>query len=130
MLTKDFRPWGLFPWVFQRLQDRKWDILACLATEERCLGVPYQAKEVDGFHPIQFLKIVDPEPVYKEKRELKIASNKKQFEDYLGEPIEPLSFDLLGSPVLLKKYMEKFIANSTGNVIIDISSFPKGIFSQ
>lgn len=128
MLSQHFRPWGLYSWVFPRIQDREWDILACLSTEERCLGAPYHCKRSVSIRSTQFLQVVDPEPIYRKKAESKITKNYADLCEFWGQPIKLFTFDLLGSPVLLKEHIMKLIDNSSGSIIVDISSFPKRYF--
>nr|NJM02335.1 hypothetical protein [Desulfobacula sp.] len=128
MLSEIFRPWGLFPWVFQRVENYEWDLLACLATEERCLGTPYHVEQGIKIRSNQFFEIADPEPIYKKKATKKIQQNKEDLHNFFSQDPNFFVFDLLGSPVLLKTHMIDFITNSAGNVIADISSFPKRYF--
>lgn len=128
MLSETFRPWGLFPWVFQRVEKQEWDMLACLSTEDRCVGAPLHGKTGLSIRSSQFLQINDPEPIYKTQTDDRINKNKEEIYKLLKQDMDLFSFDLLGSPVLLKKYILEFISNSVGNVIVDISSLPKRYF--
>jgi len=128
MLTQNFRPWGLYPWIFSKIKNREWDILACLSTEDRCLGAPYHGEKIKHIRSNQFLEITDPEPIYKTKAAIKLKVNKQKLEALYSQPVNIFPFDLLGSPVLLKEHIKNFISNSAGNVIFDISSFPTRYF--
>ena len=128
MIDEEFRPWGLFPWVCHRLSTKEWSLLGCLSTEERCLGVAYNSSKKDVIKNATFIEVIDPESYYAE-----LASEKREmFKNELNRIFvgneRVVEMKLFEPAVALKIYIQEFISTSNGNIILDISSFPKRFF--
>ena len=121
MLSNIFRPWGHIDWLLPKVKKKHWNVLGCLSTEERCIGVLNSLpKNIDGL----YLEILDPESEYLQRAKEKRADNKV----FIPERINIQSYNLLVSPRTIKKVITEYIAKYGENIIFDISSFPKRYF--
>jgi hypothetical protein len=131
MLENPFRPWGLLPWVFDKLPKQKWRLIGCLAPEERCLGALESLFKKNLIDTYLLLEIIDPaDPKFtKESNVLrnKIKNNLNKIDKDSKDHIFP--FQLFESPFenVLNK-VESFFLGSNDNIVLDISSLPKKYF--
>ena len=129
MIDEVFRPWGLFPWVCDRLSTNEWSLLGCLSAEERCLGIAYNGIKKDVIQSTTFLEVIDPESYYAEISSEKRCMFRNELNRLFAGNERVVEIKLFEPTILLKSNIQKFISESNGNVIIDISSFPKRFFS-
>lgn len=126
MLGNSFRPWGLLNWILHRTPAVSWNLLGCLAPEERCLAVVSDIH--DKLSNVRLVKVVDPPSRFSSKAESLSNANKDKFLSlgYTEDNIE--QYDLLERYGNYISKFDDFIDASNGNIIIDISSFPKRFF--
>jgi len=128
MLTDNFRPWGRFDWLSQKLNIREWSVLGCLGTEERFSQAISLIKNEFVINHSLYVDVIDKgKDFLEESRKIK-AHHKQKLEGILGVQPNVSLMNLLDSPVILKRVVNKFIEDSNGKVIIDISCFPKRFF--
>lgn len=128
MFGSPFMPWGLMSWVLCRLQPKTWSFLGCISTEERSLGATYHCLKYGKSFDYHFIEVVDIDSEHKTSAETKRVTNKSELTKILGHLNNVESMELLQSPTILKKYVQDFINNCNGNVILDVSTFPKRYF--
>ena len=128
MLTGVVRPWGLFPWVFSKLNRKKWSFLGCISVEERGLGILYYSASIDTLGSHYFLEIVDGCSEYSEEAEKKRKTNREKAHKIIGNFSNLGKPDLLVSPKKIKGMIDQYIKSISGSVILDISVLPKRFF--
>jgi hypothetical protein len=128
MLSGNFRPWGHFSWVEEKLQERDWCLIGCLATEDRFITAADLTKRSFNLLNSLFVEVIDEGTEYRETVRNKNAVNSNELEAILGAGYGFKQIGLLSSPAILKREVEDFIERSNGNIILDISCFPKRFF--
>lgn len=128
MLGKHFRPWGHFSWVFNKIPDNKWDLFGCLSTERRCISALSLVRDRNQLNQMRFLQIKDPSPKYSVLANSKLEEQLREFTSLGGSKDNIEDHELLEKHSKLVESVNGFIKCSNGNVIIDISSFPKRFF--
>jgi hypothetical protein len=117
-----FRPWGKLEWLLQKSNIDTYDFLGCLSTEERCVSSINISKDYKNLSTCLFFEIVDPiETIY--HSQLRNDNFQKIHKEILTE-----RHDLLEKTDLIISSIRRFIETSTGNIILDISCFPKRFF--
>lgn len=124
-----YRPWGLLSWVNDKLPGIKWDFLGCLGTEERSLECYIQ---LHGFGQIRasLMTIVnDPPSDYTKITNDLLFYQKRKLIDLTSIAATDIQeLDLFATTDEIYQLANAIIARSEGNVLLDISSFPKRIF--
>lgn len=128
MLSGNFRPWGHFSWVESKLEEREWCFLGCLSTEDRFIAAVEQAKLRFQLLSSLFIEVKDEESEYTDRVIEKNGNHAFMLQSLLGGTHAVQQLKLLGSPILLKQVITRFIAISNGNIVLDISCFPKRFF--
>jgi len=127
MIGDHFRPWGPFTWVLDRLQAPEWDYFGCHSTEERCVGALSVLELKTKSRNKKLVRVIDPPSQYSSRSESLLASTRTQFGNYIADDdIEEMS--LFTDISTVAKLVTRFVAESCGKVVIDISSFPKRFF--
>jgi len=125
---ESFRPWGLFPWVYDRLSCKKWNLLGCVSPEERSLGAIYNCIQKSTVVDFSFIEVIDPDSIYAELAKEKREMHTNELVNLIGKKPKIDSLKLFSTAAALKKHTREFISNSNGNVILDISTLPKRFF--
>lgn len=130
MNNEVFRPWGLLPWLFEKLPDSDWSFFGCLSTEDRSLAAwsTIRAQKPIAGNTL-LIQINDPESSrYRTLSEIKLKERLEEFER-LGGSLKDIENHQLFEPTqLIVNGVTTFINHCTGNVVLDISSFPKRFF--
>jgi len=123
-MSSTYRPWGPTDWVMSKLGERQFSVLACLATEKRSgLSIDYLSSFSRNF---RIIKIKDPFPISEEHEESAFAESKSQITN-LPNIESMISEDYLKASLdRMHEYIDMISAD--GNVIFDITSFPKRWF--
>jgi hypothetical protein len=128
MLAKSYRPWGDLEWVLSKLPKIKWDIIGCMSTEDRFIGAAKVLRERDQIGTALFHRITDP--ISKDTELINSMLDKNQAEllsiGYHANEIQAHS--LLEQTNLIIESTSNFLKASGGNIILDISTFPKRFF--
>jgi len=128
MLGNHFRPWGQLDWVFNKIQNKDWSLLGCLSTEERCLASFHLIKARAKLDRLFFLQIKDPPSKFTKITTEIIKERRNDFISLGGKTDEIEKHELFEIPDKFVDSTIQFIKNSAGNIIMDISSFPKRFF--
>lgn len=123
-----FRPWGTWPWVTGKLSLKNWNLIGCLSPEERCLGIIYHLNKNKCLLKEFLIEVMDPESDYSEISAQKKETHKAKIESQLSRKINIEKMKLFVSPKTLKYSLDLFIKKTDGNVVLDISTFPKRFF--
>lgn len=120
-----FRPWGELAWLLNKLNKQNFDLIGCLSTELRCTESFRLLVSLNQLGRCQFLEITDP--INSELHdELRIESRLKI--KTIGAPISFENHSLLEPAGDIFNFVQRFIDSSDGNIILDISSYPKRFF--
>lgn len=128
MIGNHFRPWGELNWLISKLPKVKWDLIACLSVEDRFIGTLLSLNENDQINRSLFLKVIDPP-----SKETSIINNKLQvnqttLKSVVNSGTEIEDHDLLEPYKDIINSVSRFWEKSDGNIIVDISAFPKRFF--
>lgn len=122
----NFKPWGKLEWLLSKINNYQYSFYGCLSTEDRSLEAFKIILNSNLFNH-KFLEVIDPEPwdtiIHQENRKKIKEELQKQFSNVIIE-----SYDLLCPIDNVQRSISSFIANSNGNILLDISSFPKRFF--
>lgn len=119
----NYRPWGPFEWLSEKLDLPRWAILGTIATEERCRAVP-EAMGRSLAKTDLFIRIEDPEPAEPSKLMESLDSMQRRFESMLGEA-QVVRQGLLADIDTIRELAEQFIHDSGGRIVMDVSAMPK-----
>ncbi len=132
MLGNSFRPWGSLAWVLDRLPPSHWHLLACLATEPRCLSARRFLNLRGQLQSEQTVRIFDdddtmPSRFYHETRRL-LSVRQEQFVEEGGD--ESLIDDhfLFDSDDAVVQIARHCLEVAGPDIIFDLSCFPKRFF--
>lgn len=128
MLKNSFRPWGNFTWVLENIADRKWDLLGCLSTEQRCLAALQVLKAKNLASNVKLLQINDPPSYFSKVADNMIKERTAEYRSQGGQlgHIEP--HELFEKHVNIVDSVKDFVQHSDGDVVVDLSSLPKRFF--
>jgi len=122
------RPWGELEWVLRRFAVSDWDLLGCLAAEQRCAGLGQNLNGSGRIVNALYIDVVDAlRPDEAAIADGLKAENKVTLDGIHSTPTYerfPLEAPL-GSYL---KVVDEFLSKSTGNILLDISCFPKRYF--
>jgi hypothetical protein len=115
-------------WVLDRLSVKKWSLLGCLATEERCLGTWEILRGRAADRSSWFIEIDDPESRFTEQS--RIAKNAREIDiASIGMPSEGIEHvALLARDSEIVSLIQHFIDIGSPSIILDMSCFPKRFF--
>lgn len=128
MIGKYFRPWGQIEWILPKLPKVKWDLLSCLSTEDRFDATMLVLKQNDLLYNTLFLKIIDPPSKDSLTLQSKLDVNGDKLRNEPNFTYEIEDHKLLEPYNLIVESVTTFIKKSSGNIIFDISTFPKRFF--
>src|SRR5438093_907573 len=122
------RPWGLLPWLIQRIPPGKWSLLGCLSCEDRCLA-SLEILRVNGFvQDLCFHAIQDPHSGYSSLSASRMADRKQSFLKLGATEDNIQNHELFERTERLVGSIDTFISAGRENIIIDVTSFPKRFF--
>ncbi|MEQ8509266.1 MAG: hypothetical protein RIB43_09710 [Rhodospirillaceae bacterium] len=126
--AETLRPWGQLKWLWPKLPKLRWKFVGCVGTEDRTLSAwqffTAHTGTVDG----GFFRIEDLPSRYSEKAK-DITNNKVSDLLLIGKPADGIeNLELLCSTEDILGRLESIITKCDGNVILDISCFPKRFF--
>ena len=124
-----FRPWGMFEWILGRIKSRKWSYLGCYSVEERCLAAFEFLSGKGLIANYSFIKVCDPKSHFSEEVDRAFDRITELFINLGGDPDNVREEELFLKDFKLNESINAFIDECAGNIILDISSFPKKFFS-
>ncbi|WP_133299805.1 hypothetical protein [Larkinella punicea] len=120
----EFKPWGELEWLFSKTVKSNFDLIASLSPEDRCTSTFEICRSAKRIKSALFLEIIDPIDT-KGHNSLRIKNKNK----ISGNIDVSFSTHKLLEPISgLIRIVNNFIDNSDGNIIVDISTFPKRFF--
>ncbi len=120
-----YRPWGELSWLTSRLEHREYHFYGCLSTESRCLESLKILKSKNILSSVTFLEIIDP---VDSQTHISLRS-KHKFEIDQIFTVSTLEQHKLLCPINdVFTSISTFLDSCNGNIILDISSFPKRFF--
>lgn len=129
MLFGSYRPWGMLPWLLNRLSAKKWDLLGALATGDRSLATWKYLKQKSFLKHLELLQIEDlPSPFWGSEATDRVSARRDEFIREGGDPAFVSSYNILEPAGVINDIANNFINKSADNIIIDISSLPKRYF--
>ena len=119
-----YRPWGNLEWLLTKVSITKYSIITCLSTEERCTKTLSICESKSCIDKIKIFEIIDPidTDIHKSLRKKNLASINPRYQKDIIE------INLLSQIDILIQEVKNFIELTNGNVILDISCFPKRFF--
>lgn len=125
MIEFRLRPWGRTEWLLKKSGIGKWHLLGCLATEKRSVD---SAAYLGRFSVATTLvKIRDSRPAPDGKDDAYYSENLKAFEDkFTGD--YNLFDEHIKAPIDRIEEIVAEVSKLSGNVLLDITSFPKRWF--
>lgn len=129
MLVGGFRPWGTLSWVLDNLQQKRWDFLGTLATEDRCLAT----WEILRAHRIvqneHFYHIVDlPDARWEAIAQERLGAVLSHYDSCGGQRENIREYMLDDKHWIIIQSIREFVRDHGPNVVIDCSCFPKRFF--
>ncbi|MDX3984115.1 MAG: hypothetical protein QHC88_02570 [Achromobacter sp.] len=107
------------------LRSVDWFLIGAISTQDRCKSVLLHNKKSLNITNGAFLKIIDEPSVFSAKSEFRMASMQSEIQRVSTNGVEILELRLLGSLARVQKKLAGWIAQSNGNVILDISCLPE-----
>lgn len=128
MIGNSFRPWGEIKWLLSKSSQITWDVIGSISFEERCYGLYSQRSELNLSGNNLYFDISPSNLADLPDHNRKLIANRMMLENFGVNTDCIIEAPLLGP---INSFMEdtiSFINKSNGNVILDISSFPKRFF--
>lgn len=127
MLGPTFRPWGELNWLLSKSSSIDWNTIGCISFEERCYAIrsliPHNRAVKDLYFDIKppaTSYLISQNSKLKQNREILLASGLRTS--------DIIEINLLASVNDFLEPVKDFINRSNGNIVFDISSFPKRFF--
>lgn len=118
----------MLPWVVSHCPTLQWSLLGCLSVEERCLATWLTVRQKVALGSVSFVEVIDPPSRFQQLTAERLKARRETFVNGGGDEscIRPHNlFERAGDIIQLA---ENFIAQSSGNIILDITCFPKRFF--
>ncbi len=128
MLGKNFRPWGELNWLFSKFSPIKWNLIGCISFEDRCIGFHRVLSKYSIDKNLLFSININKDEIDAKKKQDAQNINKQYFLSSGVKSSHIIDVDLLGSVDYFLTIVKEFINKSNGNIILDITSFPKRFF--
>ena len=128
MTESGYRPWGQLEWVLERCSIRDWDLLGCLSPEDRCLAARKVLGVSVSLGSTSMVLVEDEESAYKEDIEGKLSLRSQQFVALGGSEDQIHRHRLFAGTHEIVSLLDRFREESSGNIILDISTLPKRFF--
>lgn len=128
MLSNSFRPWGKLKWLLDKTLEPNWNLITCLSTEERFIGTFNLLSFENKLNGAQFIKINDPAEFTPKETVKKLSENEGIIRHSNKIKTSIYEIDLLAQNSEIINLIKTIKANSSENVVIDISTFPKRFF--
>jgi hypothetical protein len=127
-MTRVYRPWGMLHWVLAHCPKLQWSLLGCLSTEERCLAAWTMARNEGVLSSVYLAEIIDPPSRFQALTDERLKDRRDTFLNQGGNIADIRRHDLFARAGEIIQLVEDMIANSSGNIILDMSSLPKRFF--
>jgi len=128
MIGNYFRPWGELNWLLPKLPNVKWDLIGCISTEDRFIATLLELEKAGQINQLLFYTIIDPPSKDTSIIQDKLTVNQSKLLASIKSIIKIEDHKLLEPYKEIVDSINNFLKTSSGNVIIDISTFPKRFF--
>lgn len=128
MLGDNFRPSGELSWILGKTPITKWGFIGSLSFEDRCLGALNILTQKNALEKVLCFKILDRPSKDSKVIEAKVNNCVANFLALNREESEIQQFGLLDPAGIIVDAVNSFVTASNGNIILDISTFPKRFF--
>lgn len=123
-----YRPWGMLPWVLSHCPTLDWSLLGCLSVEERCLATWLTTKHRVNLATTYFAEVIDPPSRFKTETDARLKSRREAFIHDGGTEADIRQHGLFARTGEIIKLVEDVVANSSGNILLDMTCLPKRYF--
>lgn len=120
------RPWGNLKWILDKLPKRKWDMIGCISTEDRCLAAIEQENQI--VDKKMFLLITDPVSHFTVEANQMIQFNTSKYLTLTKAPESIKNFNLFERYNDYVVYLLEFLKTAGADIILDITTMPKRYF--
>jgi len=128
MIGNNFRPWGKLNWLIPKLPIVKWDLIGSISTEDRFIATLLELEMAEQINQSLFYTIIDPPSKDTSIIRDKLAANESKLRVSTKSVIKIEEHKLLEPYKEIVDSINAFLKLSSGNIIIDISTFPKRFF--
>ena len=125
--TAATRPWGPAPWLFRNLP-RRWSLLGCLSSEERCLGILEFLQSRAALQDSQLLEILPVSTSRFHSLSMARLAERRTALAQTGILTSIKTMDLFSPDQDIVQTVDDFVASSAPHVVLDISAMPKRFF--
>lgn len=123
------RPWGLLDWALGLTQQRRWDFVGALGTEERCLAPWLWLQKLDALATTRLLEIHDQPSRHTPDALARLRERALRFFQAGGKTAEITpDLELLAELHRIATIASEIEVASSGSVMLDITSLPKRYF--
>ena len=128
MIGNKFRPWGELSWLLSKLPKIKWDLISCLSTEDRYIKTLKELEKIEQVNKCLFYKLIDPPSNDSSEISSILNQNEKALKAATQATLEVEEHYLLEPYKNIVDSTNRFLNTSSGNIIVDITTFPKRFF--
>lgn len=134
MKSLNYRPWGQFLWIVDNLNFSHWDLIGCLSTEDRSTTVYSELRNKNLLNNCYIFKIEDPilagDPMSPLAERI-INKHNKIYGVFRGLGLSDddiFEYRLFEYRDVLISALDEISNSTCGNLVFDISTFPKRFF--
>jgi len=123
-----YRPWGMLPWVLSHCPTLQWSLLGCLSVEERCLAAWSSVRQKANLPATYLAEVIDPPSRFQSETDARLKARREGFINGGGTEGDIRKHALFARTGEIIKLIEDVVANSSGNIILDMTCLPKRYF--
>lgn len=126
MINGKLRPWGKPGWLFgmPSIKALDWFLIGCISTQDRCKSVLLHNKVSLSIKKSGFVELKDAPSIFSAQSESRVISNRSDIQQ-IAPKLDLLQLGLLEPLLPLQEKVEEWVAESDGNVVLDVSTFPE-----
>lgn len=129
MIRGDFRPWGRLDWLLDRIPLQQWSIFGSIATGDRSLTTWQVLHSRSICDYVRMLQIADvPTPFWGDGPSSRVDERRREYLRKGGTEESITNCDIRDNLEDISQYTSEFIERAQGDIVIDISTFPKRFF--
>jgi len=122
-----YRPWGQLHWLLNKMRVSDWSLISCVSTESRCTSAISLLKQFNKISSAHFVQISDNTSRYSDRISTLLGLNTQK----ISKIYPKATFNkqhLFAEVYDIIQIANNFIDVSDGNIVFDISCFPKRFF--
>jgi len=128
MRKQQYRPSGPLNWFLDHTAVVNWSFLGCLGTEDRSISAWSEFTHNGRLDKTCLLEIHDKPSRFSARSKIKLDERRTEFLGNGGSIAEIERTDLMASHAEIVDIVTRFVENSNGNLVLDITSLPKRFF--